>query len=342
MAKDDARKLDRKTLEAMRERAVRRVQEGESPEVVARVLGINRSTMYGWLAQYRRGGWGALKAKPTPGRPPKIDGKKLRWVYDTVTQKNPLQLKFSFALWTREMIGQLIRDKYGIKLSPVSVGRLLAQLGITCQKPLHRAFEQDDALVNRWLKKEYPKIKALALHEKADIYFGDAAHIRSDHHAGRTWGKKGETPVITSTGARYGMSMISAINAKGHMRFMIKERGGVNADVFIEFLKRLITGAERKIFLIVDRGPAHIAKKTQAFVESVGKALRLFFLPPYSPDRNPDELVWKHVKADTVGRTTIMNQDDFTTKVKSSLRSLQRNPGKIRSFFHKESYRYAA
>ena len=110
--------------------------------------------------------------------------------------------------------------------------------------------------MRRWLKTEYPKIKKMAQMQGADIYFGDAAHMRSDHHAGRTWGKKGETPVVETTGARHGISLISAIISKRHMRFMIKESGGVNADVFIEFLKRLLIGAKRKIFLIVDRGPA--------------------------------------------------------------------------------------
>jgi transposase len=342
MKKDDARRLDHATLEAMRERAVRSVQDGESPEVVARVLSINRSTIFGWLAKYRRGGWGALKAKPLFGRPAKLDGRKLKWIYDTVTQKNPLQLKFAFALWTREMVATLIKDKFNVSLSLVSVGRLLAQLGITCQKPLHRALERDEALVQQWLKQEYPRIRALARREKAEIYFGDAAHMRSDHHSGRTWGKKGETPVVSSTGARYRMSLISAVTSRGHMRFMIKEKGGVNADVFIAFLRRLMVGAKGRIFLIVDRGPAHIAKKTKAFVASLHGKLRLFYLPPYSPDRNPDELVWKHLKADTVGRTSIISLDDFRTKVKSSMLSLQRNPEKIRSFFQKPSLKYAA
>lgn len=342
MTKSDARRLDHATLEAMRERAVRSVQDGESPEVVARVLGINRSTMYGWLAQYRRGGWGALKAKPLFGRPPKLDGKKLRWIYDTVTQKSPLQLKFAFALWTREMVAAVIKKKFNIALSLVSVGRLLAQLGITCQKPLQRALERDEALVQQWLKQEYPRIRSLAQREKAEIYFADAAHLRSDHHSGRTWGKKGETPVVSSTGARYRMSLISAVTARGHMRFMIKEKGGVNADVFIAFLRRLMVGSKNKIFLIVDRGPAHVAKKTKAFVASLGGTLRLFYLPPYSPDRNPDELVWKHLKADTVGRASITSLADFRTKVKSSMLSLQHNPEKIRSFFQKPSLKYAA
>lgn len=342
MQKDDARKLDHATLEALRMRAVRSVQDGESPEDVARTIRVTPRAVYRWLALYRRGGWNALKAKPLAGRPAKLSGGMLRWLYQTVTQKNPLQFSFRFALWTREMVAELIERKYGIRLSRNSVGRLLAQLGITPQKPLYKAMERDETLVHKWLKTEYPKIKQQAKTQGADIYFGDAAHIRSDHHAGRTWGKKGETPVVVTTGARHAMSLISAITSKGRMRFMVKPTGGVNADVFIEFLKRLLAGETRRVFLIVDRGPAHRAKKTKAFVETLGGRLKLFFLPPYSPDRNPDELVWKHLKADTVGRMVVTGNADFRSKVVASMRSLQKNPGKICSFFQKPSLRYAA
>ena len=247
MRKDDARKLDHASLEALRIRAVRSVQDGESPEDVARILRVTPRAMYRWLALYRRGGWNALKAKPLAGRPPKLDGDMLKWLYKTVTQKNPLQFRFQFALWTRDMVAELIERKYGIRLARNSVGRLLAQLGITPQKPLYRAMERDETPVQTWLKTEYPKIKKMAHAQGANIYFGDAAHIRSDHHAGRTWGKKGETPVVATTGARHAMSLISAITSKGRMRFMVKATGGVNADVFIEFIKRLLVGETLKL-----------------------------------------------------------------------------------------------
>lgn len=341
MRKDDARQLDHKTLEALRLRAVRLVQNGESPEVVGKALGLNRTTIYDWLAKYRSGGYDALKSRPTPGAKPKLDGKKLKWVFDVVTQKNPRQMRFEFALWTREMVQELITTKYKIKLSLKSIGKLLAQLGLTCQKPLYKAIQQDASLVQSWLKKVYPTIKRRALKEKADVFFGDAAHIRSDHHAARTLGRKGQTPVVTSTGSRFGLSLISAITSKGHTRFMVVE-GGVDSEVFIKFLKRLLTGAKRKIFLIVDNGAAHKSKKTNEFVESQKDHLELFYLPPYSPELNPDELVWNHLKTHTTGRSTVSDKNDFKKKVTRSMKSLQKNRDKIKSFFGKESLRSAA
>jgi transposase len=341
MRTTDGRKLDRGTQEALRIRAIYQIKSGESPEIVAKTLGINRTTVYDWMAKHRDGGLSALKRRKATGRPPKLNGKMIKWIYDLITMKNPQHLKFEFALWTREMIQAAILKKYKVKLSLPSIGRLLGQLGFTVQKPLYKAIQRDESLVKEWLSKVFPKIRTRARAENADIFFGDAAHIRSDHHAGKTWSLRGQTPIVNSTGSRFSFSMISAITSKGQMRFMVVE-GGVNSEVFIEFLKRLLVGTKKKIFLILDNGPSHVSKKTKAFVASVAKKLELFYLPPYSPDLNPDELVWNHLKNHTVGRTTVTDKNDFKKKVVGSMRSLQKNPEKIKSFFGKDSLKYAA
>lgn len=341
MRNNDARKLDHKTLEAIRIRAVEQVQSGESPETVIRALGFSRACIYNWLASYRAGGWHALRARPLKGRPKKIGGRQMKWIYDTVTLKNPMQYKFEFALWTRAMIRTLINERYGIKLSLPSVGRLLAQLGLTCQKPLMRAFQQNPALVEKWLREEYPQIRAKAKRIGAEIYFGDEAGVRSDFHSGKTWAPKGKTPIIRTTGARFGFNMISAVSPKGHMRFMVVE-GRVAAQQFCEFLRRLVIKAEKPIFLILDGHPVHRSAKVKNLVESINGKLQIFFLPPYSPELNPDEHVWNDLKNNGIGRMLVAGPDDMRRKVISHLKFLQRNPVLIQSFFQAPTTAYAA
>jgi transposase len=287
MKKHDARRLDHKTLTELRRRAVNSIRKGESPEDVAKILDVNRVTVYGWLARFREGGWSALNANKRGGRPKKLDGKALKWIFDTVSTKSPLQMKFSFALWTSKMIGQMIYKKYKVQLSKASVCRLLNQLGLTPQKPVWKAYQQKSEEVQRWLKKEYPSIRSLAKKMKGEVYFSDEAGVRSDFHSGTTWAIKGENPQVKSTGARFGLNMISAVNAQGKFRFMVV-KGGVGAKIFIDFLKRLIYGSKQMIFLIVDGHPAHKAIIVKNFLEKNKKKIRLFFLPPYSPELNPE------------------------------------------------------
>jgi len=219
--KIDGRKIDHQKLEEIRFLVVKTVQEGKTPTEVARANGLGTNRVFEWQARYRTGGWDALKSRKGTGRPKKLNGKQLKWIYDTITQKSPLQLKFEFALWTRAMIRTLIRKKFGVSLSLASVGRLRAQLGVTCQKPLSKAFEQNPTLVESWSRKEFPRIKKLANKHSAEIYFGDESGVRSDHHAGRTWAVKGQTPLVRQTGRRFSLNMISAISSKGNLRFMV-------------------------------------------------------------------------------------------------------------------------
>jgi transposase len=341
MKKMDVRGIDHKTLTELRRRAVASVQDGQSPEVVAKAYGINRVTIYGWLARYRAGGWDALNARKRGGRPPKLNGKAMKWLYETITMKNPLQMQFTFALWTSKMIGVVMCRKFGIRLGKSSICRLLSQLGLTPQKPIWRAYQQKPQAVQKWLKDEYPQIRHLAKQNKALIFFGDEAGIRSDHHAGTTWAVKGKTPVVSSAGARFGLNLISAVSAQGEFRFMAV-RGRVNAVEFIDFMERLIHGVERKVFLLVDGHPVHKARKVKRFVESHNERLQLFYLPPYSPELNPDERVWNDLKNNAVEKQVITTPKELHRAVISHLRSIQKSPARVRSCFNNETTMCAA
>jgi transposase len=336
---DDGRKLDHKTLEVLRLRAVERVEAGAHPEDVAVALGLHRKTVYGWLAAYRQGGKEALKAKPVPGRPPRLGGPQLARLYALIVGVDPRQLQFEFALWTREMVRELIRREFAVALSAVSVGRLLRKLGLSPQRPLHRAYEQDPEAVERWKRQTYPAIRDQAAEQGATIYFCDEAGIRSDYHAGTTWAPVGRTPVVGNTGKRFSINMISAVTARGALRFAVHQ-GTTNATVFIDFCKRLLHDTSGPVYLVVDGHPAHRATATTRFVASTEGRLRLFFLPGYSPELNPDEWVWKNVKHDRIGKTGATNAEDLKSKAIGALRRLQKRPALVRAFFADRHLRY--
>lgn len=336
----DGRKLPREAKAQLRLAAVKRVESGESPEFVAAGMGINRRAIYRWLEAYHYGGEDALKAKPILGAPPKLDAKQMAKLSRIVQTKNPLQLNFPYALWTVAMIRELIRRQFSVALSEVSVGRLMRRLGFSPQRPLYRAWQQDPALVEQWRTREYPQIAARAKRENALIFFADESGIRSDYHAGTTWAPVGETPVVKATGARFGCNMLSAVNALGHFRFMTVE-GRVNGSVFREFLRRLITGMDRKIFLIVDGHPSHKAKLVQQFVAQNAERIELFFLPPYAPELNPDELAWAHIKS-KIAKATVQTKEELKAQVERTMRQLQHLPHIVSGFFRAPTCAYAA
>ena len=333
MEKLDGRKISSKAMEEIRLRAVQRVQAGESPEKVIEALGFARACIYNWLARYRAGGWHALRTGDRSGRPKKLSGSQIQWIYKTVRDKDPRQLKFAFALWTRAMISDAIKQKFGVKLSKTSVGRLLHQLGFSCQRPLYRAYQRDPELIEQWKEQVFPKIQKRAKKEGAVIYFQDESGVRSDFHSGTTWALKGQTPVVETTGARFGLNMMAAITPRGEMNFMIVQ-GSVNANRICEFLNRLMHAHDKKVFLIWDGHPTHRAKKVKRCIESFDGRLEIFVLPSYAPDLNPIEQLWNHTKSNGVGRQSISGPDQLKKTVIAKLRSLQKLPGKIASFFY--------
>ena len=339
MREDDGRKLDHQTLEALRLRAVEQVARGVPAAQVGAglaALGLHRRTIYTWLATERAEGREALRAKPVPGRARKLSDEQLSELAGLIAQSDPRDHGFAVALWTREVVRQLIAARFGVQLTVASVGRTLHDLGFSAQRPLYRAEQADPVAVARWKDVEYPKIAAAAKAAGGTVYFVDEAGVRSDYHSGTTWAPVAQTPAVRATGARFGLNMISAISAQGALRFSVRT-GTLTAAVFIAFLKRLVHDAEHNgsdpVFCIVDNHPAHRAKAVDRFVGSTDGALRLYRLPAYSPQLNPDEWVWKNVKHDGVAPAAPHGPDQMKAVVTARLRRLRRLPQIVRGFF---------
>src|SRR6267154_4558807 len=288
MAKIDGRTLNHKALEHIRKVAVKRVvEDGEAPSEVMKSFGLCRTTIYRWLRKFEDQGWEALAEKIAQGPEPKLTEKQRQKVKRWILGKDPRQYGFDFGLWTRRIVQTLIEEKMGIELGLTAVGRLLASLEITPQKPLRRAYERDPQAVEFWLQKTYPALKRRAKRLGAKIFFLDEAGFQSDPPLGRTYGLKGKTPVVVTSGQRQSVNVISAVNARGEF-WAATYTGELNAETFVEFLKNFMKGRRGKVFLVLDGHPAHKANVVKRYTESLEGRLELHPLPTYSPDLNPD------------------------------------------------------
>ena len=308
MAKIDNRSLDHKVLEHMRLLALDRVLAGEKPSVVAKSLGVYRTSIYKWLRANKKRGREALKSTTAQGPTPKLTEKQKYQVRRWIIGKDPRQYGFEFGLWTRSIVAEMIKDKFEVKLTLPSIGRLLTSLDITPQKPLRRAYERDEEEIKKWKKEKYPELMKRAKQRGADIFFLDEVGVRSDSPLGRSYGLRGKTPVVKTSGQRQRINAISAVNSKGAFWFNVYS-GMLNAAFFIVMLKDLIKGRKKPIMLVVDGLPAHKAKSVATFIKSTKGRLELHFLPPYAPDLNPDEFVWSHLKRN--GTSKLRRSDKF-------------------------------
>jgi len=339
--KIDGRTLDHKTLEHLRKLAVKRVVEGgELPSAVIDSFGFCRTTIYRWLREHEEGGVDALDQRVAEGPKPKLDEKQRARVRCWILGKDPRQYGFDFGLWTRKIVQALILDRMKIDLGVTAVGRLLAGLEITPQKPLRRAYERDPEAVRKWKELIYPGLKARARTEKASIFFSDEAGFQSDPPLGKTYGLKGHTPVVLTSGQRQSINVISAINASGAFWAMTYD-GKLNAESFVLFMKNFMKGRKSRVFLVVDGHPAHRAKCVQKFIASLKGRLELHFLPPYAPDLNPDEFVWHYMKQNGVSKKPLKKNESLRRRVEEDLRAIHADSQVIRSFFEAASVAYA-
>ena len=341
--KQDGRQHDRKTKETIRMMAMNRIQEGEDVATVMDSFGLCRTTGYKWQKKIcgRGKGLRMLLARKGGGRPPKLTPSQKAQVFRWINGKNPQQYGFDFGLWTRQIVCELIADKFDIQLSLASVGTLLANLGMTAQKPLQRAYQRDPQAIDRWQSETFPEIAKQARQDKAEIYFWDESGFRADAVHGKTWGVKGQTPVVERPGQRQSISAASAVNSKGGFWFATYE-GGLTGELFVELLKKLMHRRRVPVRLVVDGLPAHKKACVKEYVASTKGKLSLHFLPGYAPDLNPDELVWSHAKRTGVARNPLKAGEKLKDRVDQQLQDIADNPPLVRAFFKHPSVAYVS
>lgn len=328
--------------EALRYRVVNAVENGMSKSEAARVFKVSRTAIHNWTKAIAEQGRKALKAKK---RGPRASSRLFPYQAATavrlIEQKCPDQLGLPFYLWTREAVQQFLAERFGLSVSVWTIGRYLKKWGFTPQKPLRRAYEQDPVAVKQWLEIEYPEICRSATAQKAEIHWGDEMGVRSDYQAGRSYGRIGQTPVVHGTGKRFGCNLISTLTNRGKLYFKIFTQR-FDSKVMLDFLRRLIRQRTQKVFLIIDSHPVHKSRAVRDWVERHCDRICLFFLPSYSPQLNPDELLNHDVKANAVGRVRPRTQTQMINNIRSYLRSRQRQPHIVQHFFHEKHVAYAA
>jgi len=342
MKKGDARSLSPETQEFIRLRAVQAILGGMKQVEAVRVFAVSRGAIGKWMARYREGGLKALRARRRgrPKGPSRLKGWQAAQIVRTITDRTPDQLKLPFFLWTREAVGALIEQRFGVRVSLMTVGRWLKRWGFTPQKPVRRAWQQDPKEVEHWLKVRYPQVRREAKAEGAEIHWGDEMGLRSDHQTGTTYGRKGHTPVVPGTGQRWRCNMISTVTNRGTLRFMVFKRG-FKGKVFIDFMRRLVRSAGRKVYLIVDAHPVHQSAQVERWVQKHRGEITIILLPAYSPDLNPDEFLNNDVKANAVGRRRPASREEMMADVRGYVRSRQRRPQIVKNYFLAPSVQYA-
>lgn len=339
--KFDARKYSTKEQALIRRLAVQRVIDGEPPCQVTRAYGLSEKIIFRWIRKAKEEGLDSLSPLPRPGRTRTLTEEEEQEVKSWIVGNDPRQYGFDFGLWTRQIVANLIEDRLGVVLSINSVGRLLYRQGLTPQKPLRRAYERDEEAVKKWQREEYPKIKKAAKKQGAEIFWLDEAGIRSDDPLQRTWGLKGQTPIVKTSGQRQSINAISALSNKGGFWYHIYA-GRFNADKFIECLKRFMKYRKKPVFCIMDGHPVHKAKKVRSYLKSLQGRLRIYLLPPYAPDLNPDELVWHQMRHLGTSKRPLKKGESLKTRAITDLESIKENKKLVKSFFNEPSVSFAA
>ena len=345
MEKENARKQTLEQLHERRKQVVRLHRKGIKIIQIVSMTGLSYPAVRATLDRFLEGGWTAIR--PAARGRTRGDGRCLSEAQEDVIRriiidKRPEQLKMAFFLWSRAAVGQLIEQEYGITLHVRSVGKYLARWGFTPQKPIKRAYEQSPAAVQAWLEGEYPGIAERARHEGAEIHWGDETALVNTDVRGRSFAPAGKTPVaMTVGGTRQKLSMIATVTNQGKTRWMIIDES-FDADKLIEFLASLIKDAGRKVFLILDNLRVHHSKLVKDWVSERKDKIELFYLPSYSPQRNPEERLKADRKQEMGKQVPVRTKAKLREAANSHMMRLEQNPERVIGYFQDRRVRYAA
>ena len=337
----DARKIPDEVMNYLRRIAVQAVEEKHySPELVADLFGIDRTSIYDWLRKYRHEGEEALDTRKAPGAPGVITPDIDQWLKDTIVNSTPADHGYDTVLWTLEIIVDLLKTRFDLWISDAAVRIHLHRLGLSCQQPCYQALAQDPERVKKFLDEEFKDIQKLAQELGADIAFEDESWIQGNSRSGRTWGLVGHPPQIKVSDDQGGFHVLSMVTAAGELIFDMTTEKMVSS-VYIKFLENVLSKWTHPLIVITDNASYHTSNEVKKFIEDHAQQIRLFFLPPHSPKLNPDEQVWNEIKHRQLEKQPIKNRKDFKNRVQSALKKLQECKEKVQSFFELKDTRYA-
>lgn len=340
----DMRKLTREARYERRVQVIRLRKAGRTYDEIATLTGLSRTGVFDICKRHAASGSSALH-DAAGGR--KLGEQRLlspaqeALVQKLIADKTPDQLKMPYALWSRAAVAELIEQRFGLKLKVRTMGMYLQRWGFTPQKPMRKAYEQSPAAVKKWLDEDYPALAQRARAEGAEIHWGDESGLRSDDVRGRSYAPRGETPVVRVPNKRHGLSIISTVTNKGQMRWRIFD-GALNSTILIDFFKRLIKGQKKKVFLILDNLRVHHSKPVKHWLAQHAEYIEVFYLPSYSPELNPDEMANADLKQAVTKLAPARTKLQLVKATARHLRSVQRQPQRIKKYFQHDPVRYAA
>jgi transposase len=340
----DMRKLTREARYERRVQVIRLRKAGRTYDEIATLTGLSRTGVFDICKRHATSGSSALH-DAAGGR--KLGEQRLlspaqeALVQKLIADKTPDQLKMPYALWSRAAVAELIEQRFGLKLKVRTMGMYLQRWGFTPQKPMRKAYEQSPAAVKKWLDEDYPALAQRARAEGAEIHWGDESGLRSDDVRGRSYAPRGETPVVRVPNKRHGLSIISTVTNKGQMRWRIFD-GALNSTILIDFFKRLIKGQKKKVFLILDNLRVHHSKPVKHWLAQHAEYIEVFYLPSYSPELNPDEMANADLKQAVTKLAPARTKLQLVKATARHLRSVQRQPQRIKKYFEHDPVRYAA